>query len=131
MLADVIHQTNFQNAAGQISRNWDYENPAKTVKNYTRSILGGGIRVVGSTERFDTDYEDVEYAKMRVPYPISKRARISNIRDEISGNLIWKRVDQDGNEYPIIFDVLGVAPVIDPFGEIVEYEVLIKGVQDE
>jgi hypothetical protein len=131
MLADVIEQTRTQNAAGQITREWDYDNPSEVISNYTRSILGGGIRVVGSTEDWDDEYMDINWAKLRTSTLVSKRHRITNIRDAITGETLWKQIDNDGNESAIIFDVQGIQPVIDGFGSVVEYDVLLRGVQDD
>lgn len=130
MLADIVEQTNTQNAAGQMSRAWDYDNPVATVRCSARGILGGGIRVVGSTERWNTTYEDVEWVKLRTATQYSDRNRVSNIRDA-DGTLVWKKIDKSGNETASVFDVMGSTPVIDPFGAVKEYELLLKMVQDE
>lgn len=133
MLAHFFGQTQTRNEAGQVTRVWDRDNPF-IVPNATRGILGGGIRVVGSTQTWDEDYEAVEWAKMKVSTTvirqnggtgnISRRFRVSHIRDERTNNILW--VAEDGD--PVEFNIMGVTPVIDPFGQLTEYELLLKGV---
>lgn len=134
MLADVYGQTSGRNEAGQVLREWDDTN-AVSVANMTEGILGGGIRVVGSTETWSEDYEEVEWAKMYISNNkvkddngneviITKRFRVKNIRDGETGKQLW--VGDDGE--PIEFKVLGVTPIMDPFGAQVEFELLLKGV---
>jgi len=136
MLADFASQTKVRNEAGQIIRTWDFENPY-TVRNLTVGILGGGIRVVGSTESWGEDYEEIEWAKMYISSQViakedgnevfvNRRFRVKNIRDEKSGAVLWVGDDEDRD--PIEFMVMGITPIIDPFGSPVEYEILLKGV---
>lgn len=133
MIADLAPQTQIRNEAGQVTRTWDFEN-AYTVKNITVGILGGGIRVVGSTEIWGEDYEDVEWAKMYINSQvidddedgevfITRRFRVYNIRDRKSGRTLW--IGDDG--LPIEFNIMGITPIMNPFGTPVEYELLLKG----
>jgi len=133
MLADLYEQVKEYNDAGQIVRSWDYENP-RTIENRTMGILGGGIRVVGSTETWGEDYEPVEWAKMYIPSQqmrdvegeevyITRRFRIGNIIDAQSKKKLW--VGDDGDS--IEFNIMGITPIADPFGVPMEYELLLKG----
>lgn len=133
MLADIIPQTRTRTESGQVIREWNIEN-AYTVKNLTVGILGGGIRVVGSTEEWGEDYEDIEWAKMYISDQridadaqgevfITRRFRVSNIRDQSTGRQLWVGDDQ----LPIEFNIMGITPIMDPFGRPVEYELLLKG----
>lgn len=63
-LADVLKETTERNRSGQYVRSWTEK--VGEIKGSARGILGGGIRVVGSTETWGEDYEDVEWVKMRV-----------------------------------------------------------------
>lgn len=132
MLADVVIQTKSQNESGQVVRSWDYDNPAMIISNYSRGIVDGGIRVAGSTEQFSDLYMDIEFVKMRTGVNLSKRSRIYNIRSEDTGETLWSEVDELGGEVPRVFEILGVTPVVDAISPSpVEYEVLLKAVQDE
>lgn len=125
MTAEVYDQTQVQGPSGQIKRVWDYENPIATIRCIARGIAGGGIRVVGSTERWGDLYDDVEYVMMQTDFNLSKRHRIGMIRAS-DGQIAW----EDGDE-AMIFDVLGAKPVIDPFGRLVEYDILLTKVEVE
>ena len=130
MLADFVDQTTTTNAAGQTKRSWNFDDSI-VVRNLTKAITGGGIRVVGSTELWGEDYEDVEWAKMNISDQVlpggdlvTRRWRVANIRDRQSGKILW--IGDDG--LPIEFNVMGITPIMDPFGRAAEYELLLKGV---
>jgi hypothetical protein len=97
-----------------------------------RGITSGGIRVVGTTERYTPqgvlDSEDY----VRIHYPknvhISKRDRIFNIRTP-QGETIWVEEEFDGR--PTVFEVLGVTPIMDPFDQHVENQALLQRAQNQ
>lgn len=117
MSMDVLAQDNFQSESGEIQRTWLPKDVG--VKCLARGISGGGIRVVGSTERWGDRYDDVEYVKIQTNYNVSKRDRVTNIKTS-NGQLAW---EDEG--VPIIFDVVGSTPVVGAFGELLEYDVLV------
>lgn len=134
MIADFYRPQNTRTEAGQISRGWDKEYPF-TVKNLTEAVLVSGVTGVGMNEKWSVDYEPVEYAKMYVqslkvgndisdPVIINRRFRVSNIRDRMTQNIIWR----DDTNIPTEFNILGISPINDPFGRIVEYEILMRAV---
>lgn len=136
MLADFYTQQTIRNNSGQIVRKWNKEDPY-IIQNRTDGIIVRGFTSVASTEKWSKDYEPVEYAKMYVStisidddekgaVTINRTFRVSNIRDRISGEILWLNEERD----PIEFHVLGVTPIQDPFGRNVEYEILLKGVVD-
>lgn len=117
MTFDLLTLTRIQNESGEIVRAWI---PGQTgIKGIARGISGGGIRVVGSTERWGDVHEDVEIVRLQTDFNLSKRDRVSNIRDG-SGVLAW---EDDG--ISTIFDIAGAMPVFDPFGRLMEYDVLL------
>ncbi len=91
-----------------------------------RGIVDGGIRVAGTTERFGELYEGVDYVKISFPAKvvISRRDRITNIRDP-RGNILW-REEERPDRAPTVFSVVGVTPIIDPFGKHVENVALLE-----
>lgn len=86
----------------------------ETFRCQARAIVDGGIRVAGTTERFDSLYDNVDYVQITFPTSvrISRRDRITNIRDR-KGNVIWKEYDQP-EEPPTVFNVNGVSHIIAP-----------------
>lgn len=135
MLADFLYQTALRDDdSGQITRDWTDPEDGITIRNLTKGILGGGIRVVGSTETWSDDYEEVEWAKMNISDQlvdadedgdvfITRRFRVTNIRDQRTGKRLW--IGDDGLD--IVFNIMGITPIIDPFGRPIEYELLLKG----
>jgi hypothetical protein len=97
-----------------------------------RGVIVGGVRAAGTTEIFDPKgvYENIDFVKMNFPADvvITKRDRITNVTGP-DGNVIWKEEEFSGAA--TVFDVLGVTPVIDPFGMLVENFALLQraGVQ--
>lgn len=122
---------------GEVIRKWQsYKDNPDTPQNESevlesfrcvaRGIIDGGIRVAGTTERFSDMYENVDYVKISFPasVKISKRDRVTNIRDP-RGNIIWKEEEHPGSP-PTVFNVMGVTPVIDPFGRHIESQALLE-----
>lgn len=149
-VADVYTETAERNRAGQYVRSWDKK--AGEIKGTARGILGGGIRVVGSTETWGEDYEDIEWVKMRVGTlaitdehtlvpdteqqaeayeSLNRSYRVSNIRRDPrhirrgqSSTPLWR--DESGD--PQLFSIVGVQPVLDPYDRMTEWDLLLKGV---
>lgn len=105
------------------------DNPFTTLKSFkcmVRGIVDGGIRVAGTTERFGDLYEGVDYVRMWFPVrtPITRRDRITNIRDK-RGTILWREEERSDNA-PTVFSVVGVTPIIDPFGAHTENMALLE-----
>lgn len=90
-----------------------------------RGFTDGGIRVAGTTERWSTrGYVDtVDRLTLKFPPNVylSRRDRITLIRDKASRKVIWK--EDDG--YPTVYEVDGVTPVIDMYGTVIENSALL------
>ena len=120
---------------GEIIRVWqevDADDVTSGMQAYTfnctaRGIITGGIRAVGTIEEFNNNGEYVksDYIKMSfgIDVPLNDRSKVTNIAGP-RGNIIWKEEESDG--LPTIFNVLGVTPVIDPFGEHIENSALLQ-----
>lgn len=157
MYADVLHQGGSapindeygqwvetqDPLTGDIIRVWepatpdDPETPEDETQHYTvkcmvRGIIEGGVRAAGTTENWTDLYESVEMARMWFPANkiITKRDRIVNVRNR-RGTVLWKEEESGtpGNYQATVFEVLGVTPVIDPFGNHVENYALLERVQ--
>lgn len=98
------------------------------VRSYTTTSKGVGCMVrdamgTGSTERFGEIYENVDwlYADVSKSNGVDKEYRVTNIKDA-SGTLVW--AESDGTA--TTFDVLGISPRIDAFGNHTEDRLLLK-----
>lgn len=91
-----------------------------------RGLTTGGIKGLANTELFTELYESSEYVliKFGPNESISKRDRITNIRD-IKGNVVWKE-EEHPDEPPTVFSVMGVTPIVGPFGEVIEKTAMLE-----
>lgn len=128
--------------SGAIIRNWTSSDPdilpavQEDIVCMVEGIVDGGIRVAGTTERFTPIYENVDWARMTFPksVTISKRDRITNIRNAQTDELIWKEEEvatynSSTKAYTApatVFEVLGVTPITDPTGRATEYIALLQ-----
>lgn len=96
------------------------------IRCLVRGVIDGGIRVAGTTERFSDTYENVDWARMTFPagVNINKRDRITNIRD-LSQNILWREEEVPGG-MATTFNVMGVTPIINPFGKHTENVALLQ-----
>lgn len=125
--------------SGEVLRKWQLNtlddpstpnvNEAAILESFNciaRGIVGSGVRGLGTIEHFGTMYQNLDYVKMTFPasVSISKRDRITNIRDR-RGSVIWKEEEQP-DQPPTVFNVMGVIPIPDPFGNLIESYCLLE-----
>jgi len=122
--------------SGAITRTWVEvpDNPSTSVDENAefndvpcsvRGIIDGGIRVAGTTERFDKTYENVDWVKATFPpnVNITKRDKVTNIRNA-RGVVVW--TNEESNGKPTVFNVMGVTPVLDSFSRIIYTTALLE-----
>lgn len=81
-----------------------------------------------SGKRFETlDYTETQYFKLHTSERLSKRDRITNVRD-VNGNKIFIEMDVNGDP-ATIFEVVGETPVMDPFGDVNHWTYLVNRVE--
>jgi len=113
--------------SGEIIREWNDTDPdvpsqvAIDIPCMVEGIIDGGIRVAGTTERWGEHYDNIDWVRMEFPssYIVTKRDRITNIRNAKTNQAIWVEEETAGTNgvmVPTIFEVIGVTPVTDPFG---------------
>lgn len=97
-----------------------------TFRCEARGIIDGGIRVAGTTERFGSGYQGVDYVRISFPASVfmERRDRVTNIRDK-HGKVLWKEEERT-DQAATVFNVVGVTPVIDPFGTHIENVALLE-----
>jgi len=119
---------------GEITRVWTADdNPTEAgeqrriIPCIVRGVIDGGIRVAGTTESYTPSgvYNSVDFVKMSFPanVKLNKRDRITNITNR-QGEIIW--LEEEFTSAPTVFDVMGVTPVVDPFGTHVENFALLQ-----
>lgn len=92
-----------------------------TIPCEVKSIVSRGVNAAGTTERFSGTYENIDIVTMNFPagaYPLSKRNRITNVRDAKTNTVIWVEEELDSDDDGVfpstVFDVLGVSPITVP-----------------
>lgn len=98
-----------------------------TINVMARGIVSGALQGGGTTEHFMPNgiYESIDYVRLNFgpEVKLTKRDRITDITNS-EGVVVWKEEEDDNK--PTVFDVLGVTPIVDPFGTHVENFALIK-----
>jgi hypothetical protein len=128
MKCDVYAQQNTQTGTGNIAREWVYD---RTIYCRIEPIKLGGSMNRGDNKAFDSGennfYSEHFQLKMKSPVQLSKRSRISSIRDS-SNNSIYKEIDRYGHP-DMIFEVTASRAEIDPLGRVSYYEITIQRVE--
>lgn len=128
MLVDVLRPiTVYDPDSGESRKTWEAFSEGVGIPCEFHGILEGGIRVAGTTERFGNIYENVDWGELKFSpgYPISKRSQITNVRTRRSGLIIWREEEMD-DAPPTVFDVQGVTPIVDAFGNHTENTALVQ-----
>jgi hypothetical protein len=118
MTADVYTQQQTQDAAhGTISRDWTFN---KKVICHIDIITTSGTSISDNNKQFGFIYLEEEKIKMKTVELLSKRFRITNIKNR-AGEIIF--VEQDKiDSPPTIFEIESHHPRLDPLGNILFYE---------
>jgi hypothetical protein len=140
------HYVNIQDDdTGEIKQVWVADQDAveageqsRLIRCMVRPVVTNGVTGGGSMEHFTKDgiHEVMEFIHMKFPSSevLTDSDRITEIRNQ-DGVLLWAEEISNGNPATFkgtVFDVVGVAPIIDPFGTHVENLAYLKrtGVQN-
>jgi hypothetical protein len=107
--------------SGEIKRKWIY---TETLPCLAKSIISSGVRSPSNDKTVDSRYIVEEILKVMTLVKLPRNSKISNIRD-LNGLVLWEEAEISGNP-ATIFDIVGSTPIIDGFGQILEYETTIQ-----
>jgi hypothetical protein len=95
-----------------------------------RGIINGGLRSVGTTEKFGDLYQAFDTVQIHFPASVvlTPRDRVTNIRGP--KGVIWKE-EQRPDGAATVFSVNGVTPVVDPFGQHIENYALLERAENQ
>jgi hypothetical protein len=100
--------------------------PGKRFDCMARGFTDGGIRVAGTTERWSSrgDIDTVDFVSIKFPpnVVLTRRDRVTDIRNS-RNVLLWK--EEEFDDLPTVFEVVGVTPIVDPWGEHIENSALL------
>lgn len=97
------------------------------------AVITGGLNTQGTAERFTSkgEVETVDFVIIRFSPKIilNRRMQITNLRNKRTGEVLWveeEQKDEAGDFIPTIFNVNGVSPVTDIFGNHIENYALLS-----
>jgi hypothetical protein len=97
------------------------------------AVITGGLNTQGTAERFTSKgkVETVDFVIIRFSPKIilNRRMQITNLRNKRTGEVLWveeEQKDEAGDYIPTIFNVNGVSPVTDIFGNHIENYALLS-----
>ena len=122
MNLDVYRVQTSQDAnSGEIKRKWIY---TETLPCLAKSIISSGVRSPSNDKTVDSRYMVEEILKVMTLVQLPRNAKITNVRD-LNNQILWEEAEISGNP-ATIFDIVGSTPIIDGFGQILEYETTIQ-----
>lgn len=78
----------------------------------------------GTAEVYKNIYQMMDFIRVKTMQQVDESYRIGNIRDA-SGSIAWTEPDGSAT----LFDIVGVTPSFDPFGQFMEYEIFCNRAQ--
>ena len=107
--------------SGEIKRQWIY---TETLPCLAKSIISSGVRSPSNDRTVDSQYRVEEIIKVMTLVKLPRNAKLSNVRD-LNNKVLWEEAEISGNP-PTIFDIVGSTPIIDGFGQILEFETTVQ-----
>lgn len=123
MMLDLYVQSDSQDPdTGALKKEWNYLN---SLECYAKGVVSNSATTrAGDVQKFDNKYSNFQMIQIRTINKISLRHKITNIRNK-NGEYIWTELDYP-SETPTVFEVVGVTPMTDPFGETIAYNTIAK-----
>ena len=123
MMLDIYAQTDSQDPdTGALIKEWNY---VDSMPCYAKGVVSNSTSArSGDKQTFDNRYHNLQMVQIRTVTKLSIRNKITNIRTK-NGEVIWTELDYP-SETPTVFEVTGVTPITDPFGEILAYNAIAK-----
>ena len=123
MYVDVYVQSDTQDRdTGIIKKEWLF---IKTVPCSAKGVISNSISTRSSDRQvIDTRYQNEQFIQVRTSEKLNMRNKLTNIRTK-KGTVIWSEINYP-TETPTVFEIVGITPVTDPFGEIIAYNTMAK-----
>lgn len=123
MKMDVYEYTITQDDVTKaLSRKWMYKYTANCL---ARGYISESAKTSNSSEKVGERYKDTDFITIETQERLTKSQRITNVRNQ-KDEVIWFELVQNNYDTPTIFDVVGITPVLDPFGSTLSYNVSAK-----
>ena len=123
MYVDIYVQSDTQDRdTGIIKKEWLF---IKTVPCSAKGVISNSISTRSSDRQvIDTRYQNEQFIQVRTSEKLNMRNKLTNVRTK-KGTVIWSEINYP-TETPTVFEIVGITPVTDPFGEIIAYNTMAK-----
>jgi hypothetical protein len=107
---------------GELKKEWMYYD---TLDCWAKGIVSNSTSIRANDRQImDNRYKNDQFIEIRTMQKINMRSKITNIRNK-QDIPVWTELDYP-TETPTVFEVVGVTPIIDPFGVILAYNTTAK-----
>lgn len=107
---------------GAIKKEWHYSDTlnchAKGIVSNSASSRSADKQIMNNT------YTNQQMIEIRTMTKLNARYKITNIRNK-NGVPIWTELNYP-DETPTVFEIIGITPIMDPFGSIIGYNSTAK-----
>ena len=123
MKMDLYTQQDVQDKdTGAINKYWNF---IETVDCFAKGIVSNSTSTrANDRQQFSNRYTNEQMIQIRTIEKINIRHKITNIRNK-NGGYIWTELDYP-SETPTVFEIMGVTPITDPFGNVIAYSSTAK-----
>lgn len=132
MTAEIYKKERVVGNSGAVKYSWVIDTSkgeSGVIPCIVTPFLSDSFTRQGSGETFGQEYANIDYLKLMSGINISRSAQLHNIKDS-EGNILYKELDFQGTP-GTWYNSSGSAPVIGPFGEIVEYQTLLSRAEQQ
>jgi hypothetical protein len=123
MFLDVYAQSEIQDIdTGAIIREFQYIN---TLNCHAKGMVSNSATSRNSDKQMiNNKYSNEQMIQIRTIEKLNVRHKITRIRDKNNNN-IWTELNYP-SETPTVFEIIGVTPILDPFGTLIAYNSTAK-----
>ena len=108
--------------SGALKKEWIFD---KTLDCAAKGIVSNSTSTrTNDRQQFSNKYNMEQLIQIRTVDKINMRHKITNIRNK-DNEVIWTELNYP-SDTPTVFEVVGVTPIMDPFGTIMAYNTVVK-----
>jgi hypothetical protein len=120
---DLYVQSEEQDSdSGALKKDWIFD---KTISCAAKGIVSNSTSTrTNDRQQFSNKYTMEQLIQIRTTEKITMRHKITNIRNK-QNEVIWTELNYP-SDTPTVFEVVGVTPIMDPFGVQLGFNVVAK-----
>ncbi len=123
MKLDLFIQQDVQDPdTGSINKYFNY---IETIDCYAKGVVTNSVSTRATDrQQFSNKYINEQLIQIRTIEKINLRHKVTNIRNK-NGGYVWTELNYP-TETPTVFEIIGVTPITDPFGNTIAYNSTAK-----